>query len=87
MIFSLQKGAKPRAVSDVIRFYRLKKKLTQTQLGIRLDTGREYISMLESGKAYPSLVQFIRIALALEVSPGEMVETLVQFLEKDNTTP
>lgn len=78
----IAKRAQPHAVGDVIRHYRRAKNLTQAQLGMRIDANREYISMLESGKSYPSLIQFIRIALALDVNPGEMVNNLVDRIKK-----
>ena len=37
-----------------------------------------YISMLESGKRYPSLEMLIRIAFALEVRPGAILDMIAE---------
>ena len=36
-----------------------------------------YISLLESGKRYPSIGTLIRIARALDANPGEMLNAIV----------
>ena len=41
-----------------------------------MDMSTPYISMLESGKRYPSIEMLIRIALALEVRPGAMLDMI-----------
>lgn len=68
----------PHAIGDVIRTYRRTQGLTQEQLAIRLDTSREYISLLETGDSYPSIEQFLRVARALGVRPGEMLDAIDQ---------
>ena len=37
-----------------------------------------YISMLESGKRYPSIEMLIRLALALDVRPGAMLDMIAE---------
>jgi len=37
-----------------------------------------YISMLESGKRYPSIEMLIRIAIALEVQPGDILNRIAE---------
>lgn len=64
---------KPDAGS-AIRHFRQESGLSQEALADRLDMSPPYISMLESGKRYPSIEMLIRIANALEISPGAMLD-------------
>nr|WP_245790996.1 helix-turn-helix transcriptional regulator [Desulfovibrio litoralis] len=52
--------------------------LSQDQLADRMDVSTPYISMLESGRRYPSIETLIRISLALEVRPGEMLDRITE---------
>ena len=74
-------------VSVVIREFRQAIGLSQDQLADRMDISTPYISMLESGKRYPSIETLIRIALALQVRPGEMLDRIAEQYaqERDKT--
>jgi len=50
--------------------------MTQEKMGERLGVSDSYISRLERGKEYPSIGMLIRIAKALEVRPGELVDAI-----------
>ncbi len=63
-------------VGVTIREFRQKAGLSQDALADRMDLSTPYISMLESGKRYPSIEMLIRIALALEVRPGDMLNSI-----------
>lgn len=63
-------------VGVAIREYRQQAGLSQDELADRMDMSTPYISMLESGKRYPSIEMLIRIALALEVRPGAMLDMI-----------
>ena len=73
---------KPRkklsGVGKTIREFRLRAELSQDDLADRLDMSTPYISMLESGKRYPSIEMLIRVALALEVRPGEILDRIAE---------
>jgi len=43
-----------------------------------MDLSTPYISMLESGKRYPSIEMLIRVALALGVRPGAMLDYIAE---------
>lgn len=43
-----------------------------------MDVSPSYISMLESGKRYPSIEMLIRIALALNIKPGLMLDYIAE---------
>jgi len=65
-----------------LRTYRLEKGLSQEQLGEKLDIVRSYICSLESGKRQPSLHMVFRLAAALGIKPGELVDAVAERLEK-----
>ena len=66
----------------ILRAYRLEKGLSQEQLGEKLDIVRSYICSLESGKRQPSLAMVFRLASALGIKPGELVDAVAERLEK-----
>ena len=53
-------------------------KITQAKVAERLDVSETYISNLEHGRVYPSIGMFVRIAEALEVRPGELLDAIVE---------
>lgn len=65
-------------VGLTIREFRQAKGLSQDQLANRMDVSTPYISMLESGRRYPSIEMLIRIALALEMRPGVMLDSIAE---------
>lgn len=68
-----------------IRHFRQQAGLSQDGLADRLDISPPYISMLESGRRYPSIEMLIRIAKALEVSPGDMLNFIAErYTERNN---
>ena len=48
-----------------------------------MDLSTPYVSMLESGKRYPSIEMLIRIAIALEVRPGAMLDFIAERYIRD----
>ncbi len=69
-------------VGSILREFRLRAELSQDKLADRMDVSTSYISMLESGKRYPSIEMLIRIATALEAVPGDMLNRIA---EQENT--
>jgi transcriptional regulator with XRE-family HTH domain len=65
-------------VGAAIREFRQRAQLSQDDLADRMDMSTPYISMLESGKRYPSIEMLIRIAVALEVRPGEILDRIAE---------
>jgi len=70
------------AFGVVLRAYRLERELTQEQLSERVDVVRSYICTLESGKKQPSLGMVLRLAAALGVKPGELVDAMAARMEQ-----
>ncbi len=65
-------------VGVAIRTFRQNAGLSQDELAGRMDLSTPYISMLESGKRYPSIEMLIRVALALGVRPGAMLDYIAE---------
>ena len=70
------------AFGVILRAYRLERELTQEQLSERVDVVRSYICTLESGKKQPSLDMVLRLAAALGVKPGELVDAMAARMEQ-----
>ena len=61
----------------IIRNIRLSKNITREELAEMLVTSTSYISQIESGKNGVSLIKFIAICNALEISPQKIIEDYV----------
>ena len=72
-------------VGIAIRAFRQQAGLSQDELADRMDMSTPYISMLESGKRYPSIEMLVRLAFALEVRPGAILDLIAdQYLADKN---
>lgn len=58
----------------VLRQLRMEKGLTQDQLSEMVGVASPFISMLESGHKYPNLEMVFKLADALGVKPGAMLD-------------
>lgn len=67
---------------EVLRAYRLEKQLTQEQLSERVDVIRPFISALENGTRQPSLDMVLRLAKALDVTPGKLLDPVAEKMEQ-----
>lgn len=77
-----RKSAESLLISDILRKFRHEKNLSQAELAGRLGIEQSYISLLEVGKRKPSIIMLIRIADALEVSPGVMVDAVAHEIRR-----
>lgn len=68
------------AFGKVLRRLRLARDLSQEQLGLEADLRRTYISILELGQQQPSLVTILKLAAALGVGPGLLVDSVAAEL-------
>lgn len=73
-----KKSAQLRSVGSVLRIYRKQVGLSQEKLAERLGVSTNYVSVLETGKQYPSIGTLIRFARALGVRPGELVDEIAK---------
>ena len=68
------------AFGPVLRQLRLEKNLTQDQLSEMVGVASPYISMLESGHKYPNLEMVFKLAEALGVRPGDLLDAMEERL-------
>lgn len=62
-----------KAFGEVLRDIRRQRGISQEELGFESGYHRTYISLLERGQKSPSLNTIFQIAIALEISPSEMI--------------
>jgi transcriptional regulator with XRE-family HTH domain len=67
---------------EVLKAHRLEKKLTQEQLSERVDVIRPFISALENGMRQPSLAMILRLAKALDITPGQLLDPVAEKMEQ-----
>jgi len=76
--------AKEQTHSDafgvILRSYRLERGLTQEQLSERVNVVHSFICSLENGKKQPSLQMVLKLAAALGVRPGELLDAMADRL-------
>ncbi len=62
------------ALGQALRSLRTKRKWSQTDLALRTDVDRNYVSLMELGKNSPSIRMLYRLCDALNVRPWEMLK-------------
>lgn len=67
---------------EILRAYRLEKQLTQEQLSEKVDVIRPFISALENGTRQPSLDMVLRLAKALGITPGKLIDPIAEKIEQ-----
>lgn len=60
----------------VLRRYRLEAGLTQEQLSEKMGVSPGFYSMMEIGRKWPNVNMLFRIAHALGIRPGELLDAL-----------
>ena len=63
-----------QAFGQALRSLRTKRKWSQTDLALRADVDRNYISLIELGKNSPSIRIVYRLCDALNVHPFELLK-------------
>ena len=71
------------AFGKILRRLRRQRGLTQEQLGLESDLRRTYVSLLELGRQQPSLTTILKLAEALNESPGSLVDRAADELQGD----
>jgi transcriptional regulator with XRE-family HTH domain len=67
---------------EILRAYRLERELSQEQLSERVDVLRSFISSLENGTRQPSLDMILRLAKALDIMPGKLIDPIAEKMEQ-----
>lgn len=72
------------AFGKVLRRLREAANLTQEQLGFEADLRRTYVSILELGQQQPSLTTILKIAQALNCTPGKLLDVVSDEISLKN---
>lgn len=64
------------AFGVVLRRYRLQRELTLEQLSEQVGVAHSFIHRLETGKKLPNLQMVLKLATALGVRPGDLVNEM-----------
>ena len=67
---------------EILRAYRTEKQLTQEQLSERVDVLRSFISSLENGSRQPSLAMILKLANALNIMPGQLIDPIAKKMNE-----
>ena len=62
-----------QAVGQALRSFRTKRKWSQTELALRADVDRNYISLIELGRNSPSVRTLFKLCEALDVAPSVLL--------------
>lgn len=62
-----------QAFGQALRSLRTRRKWSQTDLALRADVDRNYISLIELGRNSPSIRMVYRLCDALDVMPSELL--------------
>ena len=62
-----------QAFGQALRSLRTKRKWTQTDLALRADVDRNYVSLIELGRNSPSVRMIFRLCDALDIAPSDML--------------
>ena len=76
-----------RFMPIVLRRYRDMAGFSQQQLADRIGITKSYISALELGYRAPNLNLLVRIAQALGITPGMLVDAMLEEARKKNDIP
>ena len=63
-----------QAFGQALRSLRTKRKWTQTDLALRADVDRNYVSLIELGRNSPSVRMMFRLCDALDITPSDMLK-------------
>ena len=66
------------SVGLVMREFRNRVNYSQDKVGESMDVSGKFISRLELGHEYPSIRMLIRFAVAVEASPGELLDAIAE---------
>ncbi|MFT4301394.1 MAG: helix-turn-helix transcriptional regulator [Desulfovibrio sp.] len=72
-----------RFMPDVLRRYRDNAGLSQQELADSIGVSKGFISALEGGRSVPNLDRLVQIADALQVSPGELANAMLEDAAKE----
>ena len=75
-------SAESHAFGAVLQDVRASRGLTQEALALEVGTERSHVSALERGKKAPTLATILRLATALNMTPGTLVDMVDERLKR-----
>ena len=72
--------ATDKAFGQALRHLRTKRKWTQTDLALRADVDRSYVSLIELGRNSPSVRMVFRLCDALDNTPSDLLKDVERRL-------
>lgn len=63
-----------QAFGQALRSLRTRRKWSQTDLALRADVDRNYISLMELGRNSPSVKMVFKLCDALDIAPSELLK-------------
>ncbi len=72
-----------QAFGQALRGLRTRRKWSQTDLALRADVDRNYISLIELGKNSPSVRMLYRLCDALDVRPSDLLKDVEKRLGRN----
>ena len=74
-----------QAFGQALRSLRTKRKWTQTDLALRSDVDRNYVSLIELGRNSPSVRLMFRLCDALDITPSDMLKDVERRMRVQGT--
>ena len=71
-----------QAFGQALRSLRTRRKWSQTDLALRADVDRNYISLIELGRNSPSIRMVYRLCDALNTSPADLLKDVERRLHE-----
>lgn len=76
-----------QAFGQALRNLRTKRKWTQTDLALRADVDRNYVSLIELGRNSPSVRMMLRLCDALDITPSDMLKDVERRMRVQGKPP
>ncbi|WP_367114670.1 helix-turn-helix domain-containing protein [Aquabacterium sp.] len=88
MLTLLSKPLEPdQAFGQALRSLRTKRKWSQTDLALRADVDRNYLSLIELGRNSPSVRMVFRLCDALDIAPSDLLKEVERRLKVQRNVP
>lgn len=74
-----------QALGQALRSLRTRRKWSQTELALRADVDRSYLSLIELGKNSPSVRLMFKLCDALDVTPSDFMKDVEKRMRTQGT--
>lgn len=76
-----------QALGQALRSLRTKRKWSQTDLALRSDVDRNYISLIELGRNSPSVRLLFKLCEALDIATSDFLRDVERRMARQSTVP